>query len=118
MLFHTLTFLYFFGVVFAVYWALPWHRARMLWLLLASCYFYMSWSPWLISLILLSASLDYVVALRMEKARSPGARRAMLVFSVGCNLGLLAYFKYANFFLDAARASLGWFGLSAGTATV
>lgn len=56
MLFATQRFLGFFVVVFAAYWLLPRHRWRMLWLLLASCAFYMSWNPLLILLVLFSAS--------------------------------------------------------------
>jgi alginate O-acetyltransferase complex protein AlgI len=118
MLFPTREFLYFFCAVFAVYWALPWHRARMLWLLLASCYFYMSWNPWLIGLILLSASLDYVVALQLERVQSPRVRRALVIFSVSCNLGLLAWFKYANFFLASAHDAIGWFGVATDSVTL
>ncbi len=82
----------------------------MLWLLIASCYFYMSWNPWLISLILFSASVDYLVALRLQQVTRPGVRRFLLVLSVSTNLGLLACFKYANFFLDSTTGALGLFG--------
>src|SRR6185369_12824697 len=57
--------------------------------------------------------LDYVFALRMERAATMGHRRFLLVLSLTMNLGLLAYFKYANFliqsFIDSARA-LGYTG--------
>jgi alginate O-acetyltransferase complex protein AlgI len=111
MLFTTFPFLVFFVVVFAVYWTLKGHRARMVWLLLASLYFYASWNPWLVGLIAFSASVDYVVALKMEQVQSPRGRRLLLFLSVGTNLGLLAFFKYVNFFLD----TIGWAaGLPAG----
>ena len=60
MVFPTVEFLAFFSIVFPVYWFITRHRWRMGWLLLASCAFYMSWNPWLILLILFSASVDYV----------------------------------------------------------
>jgi alginate O-acetyltransferase complex protein AlgI len=110
MLFNTLPFLGFFCLVFAVYWALPGRRARLAWLLLASIYFYASWNPWLIGLILFSASVDYLAALQMERTRGPRHRRLLLLASVGTNLGLLAFFKYANFFLASAYAVHGWLG--------
>src|SRR5437868_505661 len=100
MLFPTFRFLVFFAVVFAVYWSLRDRRARLVWLLAASVYFYASWNPWLVGLIALSASIDYFVAQVMEKEQRAGRRRLFLLLSVGINLGLLAYFKYVNFFLD------------------
>jgi alginate O-acetyltransferase complex protein AlgI len=109
MLFHSSQFLGFFVVVLLVYWLLPRHRWRLAWLLLASCAFYMSWNPWLITLILFSASVDFGVALLLPAAASP-ARRLLLAFSVGTNLGLLAFFKYTNFLLGSACAALNWFG--------
>jgi alginate O-acetyltransferase complex protein AlgI len=112
MLFHTFPFLVFVVVVFAVYWSLPRHRWRMVWLLAASCAFYMSWNPWLISLIFLSASIDYVVALVMERTERPWRRRLLLTASVTGNLGFLVYFKYANFFLASGHTVLSWLGVS------
>jgi len=111
MLFPTFAFLVFFCLVFAVYWSLPRHRWRMLWLLLASFYFYMSWNPYLVLLILFSASIDYITALWLERQTGPAVRRALLLFSISCNLGLLAFFKYTNFFLDTGASALGLFGL-------
>src|SRR5271169_5924458 len=108
MLFHHFAFFVFFCIVFAVYWLLRSHRARMAWLLIASCYFYMSWNPWLIVLILFSASIDYATALWLEEDDRPAVRRCLLVVSIGCNLGLLAFFKYTNFLLHTAAATLNF----------
>src|SRR5205807_2475184 len=87
-------------VVFAVYWSLRQHRHRMIWLLLASVYFYASWNPWLLTLIVFSASVDYAVALLLGRVEVRWKRRLLLGLSIGTNLGLLAFFKYVNFFLD------------------
>lgn len=103
MLFQTFKFFVFFAIVFGVYWWLTNHRRRLAWLLFASCVFYMSWNPWLISLILLSASVDYLVALKLENITAPRTRRLLLILSISFNLGLLGFFKYANFFLESAR---------------
>jgi alginate O-acetyltransferase complex protein AlgI len=111
MLFHTTQFFYFLCIVFAVYWALPGNRPRKLWLLAASCYFYMSWNPWLITLVALSASIDFAAALKIESMASPRLRRLILGLSIGCNLTLLGFFKYMNFFLDSVHSALGCFGV-------
>jgi alginate O-acetyltransferase complex protein AlgI len=108
--FPTAAFLGFFVVVAAIYWALPRHRWRMTWLLLASCAFYMSWHPWLILLIVGSASVDYIVALRLEHVSSLLKRRLLLACSIGVNLGLLGFFKYTNFLLDSANSLFTLFG--------
>src|SRR5262249_53801134 len=104
MLFSTFQFAVFFAIVFAVYWSLRQHRHRMVWLLTASFFFYASWNPWLLGLIIFSASVDYGVALLLERVTAPRRRRLLLLLSIGTNLGLLAFFKYANFFLESAYA--------------
>jgi alginate O-acetyltransferase complex protein AlgI len=104
MLFHSLPFVAFFAVVFPVYWAIRSHRWRMSWLLAASCVFYGSWNPWFILLVLFSASVDYAAALAIEKSAPDRWRRLLLVGSITINLGLLAFFKYVNFFLQSTTA--------------
>src|SRR5690242_13267654 len=99
MLFVSEPFLLFFLGVFAVYWALPWHRARV-WLLLAASFaFYATWSRWLATLICVSTVTDFAIARGLEASSSPRRRKLLLAVSLGLNLGLLGYFKYANFFL-------------------
>src|ERR1700694_2904634 len=106
MLFCTQGFLLFFTVVLLTYWALPWQRARVWLLLAASFYFYASWNRWLACLIGVSTTLDYFVARGMEASDSPRRRRLLVLLSVTANLGLLCYFKYANFFLHSLEEGL------------
>jgi alginate O-acetyltransferase complex protein AlgI len=103
VLFCSLPFAVFFAVVFAAYWLLPWTRARVWLLLLASFFFYASWNKWLALLICVSTAMDYGVARGLEAFRTPWKRKALLLVSLVANLGLLAYFKYANFFLDSLQ---------------
>jgi alginate O-acetyltransferase complex protein AlgI len=111
MFFQSFAFLAFFGVVAGIYWNLANHRARMVWLLAASCAFYMTWHPVLILLILFSASIDYLVALKLAAVQIRWQRRALLILSIGTNLGLLLFFKYTDFLLGTSHAVLGWFGV-------
>lgn len=111
MLFHSLQFLVFFSIVFSVYWLLQNHRWRLTWLLAASCYFYMSWNPWLILLILASASVDYLVALRLAAISSPHIRKLLVVLSISVNLSLLLFYKYTNFLLGTVTPMLNSVGL-------
>src|SRR5262245_28269507 len=110
MLFCSWKFLVFFLVVFAAYWALPWREERVWLLLAASCFFYASWNHWLALLICVTAVTDYVVALGMERWPAPWKRRVLLALSLAGNLGMLAYFKYANFFLESLAEGLQTLG--------
>jgi alginate O-acetyltransferase complex protein AlgI len=112
VLFCTFDFLWFFLAVLAVYWAMPWRRARV-WLLLAcSYYFYARWNQWLALLITLSTIVDYFIARGIDSPKAPPRRRKLLMtFSLVANLGLLCYFKYANFFLQSALDALRSMGL-------
>jgi alginate O-acetyltransferase complex protein AlgI len=111
MLFCSWQFLAFFLAVFSVYWLLPWHRARVLLLLAASFAFYASWSHWLALLLAGSCVMDYLIARGMEATAAQRLRRLLLLLSLTANLGLLVYFKYANFFLRSLEESAGAFGL-------
>jgi alginate O-acetyltransferase complex protein AlgI len=113
LLFSSERFLYFFVVVFAVYWLLPGQRPRLLWLLGASLFFYATWNRWLAGLIAASTTVDYWVARGIAASRSPRRRSALVAMSVCMNLGLLAYFKYANFFLRSLEEALNAAGATA-----
>jgi alginate O-acetyltransferase complex protein AlgI len=102
MLFNSLDFLIFFPVVVAIYFATP-HRVRWILLLAASYYFYASWKPEYLLLIIFSTLVDYGAALGMGGARSQARRTAFLALSLSSNLGLLFAFKYFNFFNEATR---------------
>jgi alginate O-acetyltransferase complex protein AlgI len=106
MLFCTKPFLLFFTVVFAVYWLAPWRAARVWWLLAASVFFYAHWNKWLATVVCVSSLIDYAAARVMEATAAPARRRAWLLLSLGTNLGLLVYFKYANFFLRSLEEGL------------
>src|SRR5437762_3301558 len=101
MLFCSQQFFLFFMLVFAVYWALPWHRLRVWLLLAASFHFYASWNHWLALLVFASSTMDWGVALGLDRLSNQRKRRLLLALSLVVNLGLLFYFKYANFFLES-----------------
>lgn len=73
------------------------------WLAAASLFFYGWWSLDYIPLLLASIAANYFLGRRI--ARSQGAsRRRWLVLGVVANLLLLAYFKYADFFIAGVNA--------------
>lgn len=77
------------------------YRARLLILIGASLIFYAAWSVPLVSLIFISAIVDYFAAREIAALddNHQAKRKGLLALSLIVNLGLLAYFKYANFFL-------------------
>jgi alginate O-acetyltransferase complex protein AlgI len=93
-------------VSFALYWLLPW-RWRGPLLLAASYLFYAWWNPFYLWLLLASTVVDYVAAQFIHRHANQRWRRAGLWTSVVANLGLLGYFKYANFGLTTLHAMLG-----------
>src|SRR5438270_6686554 len=106
MLFCSQQFLVFFAAVLALYWALPSRRGRV-WLLLgASFYFYACWNRWLALLICASTFADYWLARGIEAGDGGRRRKLLLGVSLAGNLGLLCYFKYADFFLGSLGEAL------------
>ncbi|MBL8142335.1 MAG: MBOAT family protein [Acidobacteria bacterium] len=103
MSFHSLDFVAFFLLVVSVYWCLP-HRAQNVLLLVASYAFYGWIHPWFLMLMGASTLIDWASALAMT--RWPGQKRAWLGLSLVTNLGMLAFFKYFNFFVENANAAI------------
>jgi alginate O-acetyltransferase complex protein AlgI len=98
MLFTTFQFAIFLAVVLALHYALP-KPARRYLLLAASLYFYMAWNAKFVVLILLLITIDFFAA-KWIRSRTGPARRMALLLSLAANVGLLGWFKYANFFRE------------------
>jgi alginate O-acetyltransferase complex protein AlgI len=97
MLFNSFHFVVFFLLVLVLNQALRrWPTAQKVMLLSASYYFYGQWSWMYLGLVLWSTALDYAIGLGMVRVSNP---RRLLVLSLVTNLGLLAFFKYANFLI-------------------
>ena len=69
MLFNSLGFAIFMPVVFVIYWLLP-HKYRWALLLISSYYFYMSWNPNYIVLILSATFVSYLAGILLEKTEN------------------------------------------------
>lgn len=112
MLFHSLQYFVFLGIVLVVYWSLRTRTtARLLLLFLASLRFYMAWNPRYVILLLFSMVLDYSMALLIHRSTSPRWRKVFLTCSVVGDMGMLGTFKYFNFFMDALRQGFSLFGV-------
>lgn len=101
MLFNSLAFLVFLPCVFGLYWLLP-PRWRNLFLLGASYYFYFSYNPWFLLLLIGTSALDFYMAKCIAASSNPRHRRIWLAFSISCNIGVLFLFKYATFVCNTA----------------
>ena len=107
MLFNSIHFLIFLPIVTLGYFALPF-RPRRLFLLAVSFYFYCVFSIPLSLLLVWSTLLDYTAARVMQSSSRQGVRRAALTVSVLGNLGMLAIFKYLDFFSLSLGSLLGF----------
>ena len=117
MLFNTLQYAAFFGIVFVVSWLLAgFQRARLLFLLAASYFFYGVWSftkdangerhPYFLLLIFVSSSADWLLGNAIAGSGSQRERKLWLAATVVLNLGVLGVFKYFDFGIESARALL------------
>lgn len=99
MLFNSINYVIFFPIVLLLYLLLP-KKAKPVWLLLCSYFFYMCWNPKYVVLILFTTVATYVCALLIGRASRPAARKAWVGVCVGVNLAILFLFKYFDFFLE------------------
>ena len=112
MLFNTLEYFAFFIIVLTVAWGTAqFGRLRTLLLLAASIYFYASNNSWQTLLLLFTTTVDYCVCLQLAKCEDEKSRRRLVSISIVSNLGLLAWFKYANFLGHSATNFAALFGI-------
>lgn len=113
MLFNSYEFLFFyFPVTFAAFFVIGRYSRSLaaLWLFSASLFFYGWWNPAYVSLLIGSILFNFAMgsAISREHHRGRLARaKCMLITAVSGNLALLAYYKYANFFLTNTNGLLG-----------
>ena len=86
------------------------NRLRNAILLVFSYLFYLYGAAGFLLILVLSTLADYVFGLLIDRDRC--RKRLWLSFSVLLNLGLLAYFKYANFFIRELGQTLQHLGFS------
>src|SRR5207237_50888 len=88
-------------------------------LFVASSLFYHAWAAsmpgpyrYLLGVLLATIVLDYFLAIWIENATDPVARKALLALSLCSNLGILCFFKYTDFFTqDVLHLPIGRLGL-------
>jgi len=101
LLFSSGLFLFLFLGFLLVYRALTaYERARILWCVLFSTYFYYKSSGIYFLLLVASVFVDFHLARWIAAAATQRARGWLLALSLVANLGMLAYFKYTNYFFE------------------
>jgi alginate O-acetyltransferase complex protein AlgI len=97
MLFNSFEYAFFFAAVLLIYFRLP-VQPRWPILLVASYIFYMGWRPFFVLLLIFTTVVDFAGGLIIDKAQRGVVRRLALATTISINIGLLALFKYYNFF--------------------
>ena len=106
MLFHTSTFFVFFFAFVVCYFPVR-QKPMGIWVILVFSNIFYGWWNWKYLLLLWATIIvDFTLATLIEKTESTFRRKLLLALSLVSNLGILAYFKYFNFFVDLV-ASVG-----------
>lgn len=101
LIFNSALFLFLFTGFLAVYIALSeTHRPKLIFVTLFSIYFYYKSSGIYFLLLIATTLIDFELARLIYRTGTPWKRTACVVLTLVVNLGILAYFKYANFFLE------------------
>lgn len=111
MVFSSLLFIFaFLPLTILAYYLVP-VRFRNVVLLAGSGLFYAWGAPRFLFVLLASCLLDFAVVRFMQRAEGSDRRR-WVILSISYNLGLLLYFKYANFFVEEMNGLLALGGFT------
>lgn len=110
MLFNSTAYAIFLPFVFAIYWLIP-DKYRWILLFVSSYYFYMSWNPKYVFLILFTTIVSYGAAIVIEQAKSNNSKKKILSLAAILCLGVLFFFKYYNFTAISVASALSAFSI-------
>jgi len=107
MVFSSITFLYYFLPIVIVIYSISPRRYKNGILLVASLIFYGWGEPKYILFMGISILVNYILGLLIEKYSDSLWGKIYLITSVVFSLGMLGYFKYADFFIENINAATG-----------
>jgi alginate O-acetyltransferase complex protein AlgI len=114
MLFNSVIFLFvFLPITYTVFWTLRSTRPRYIWLTVTGYVFYGYWDARFCILMAFSTLVSYLAGLGFLRWTDPRQRKLCLVVPIVVDLALLGFFKYTNFALETAQASLNFLGVQA-----
>lgn len=120
MIFNSLTF-FIFLLCFMFLWAIvkKHTQLRLILIFIASCIFYGWWDWRFLFLIFFTGSIDFILALCIEKANDISnikirnfIRKTCLYLSLVSGIGVLSVFKYSKFFANIISSALSYIGLN------
>ncbi|MGK7884102.1 MAG: MBOAT family protein [Crocosphaera sp.] len=89
-------------------------KIALVWIIVASFFFYARWNPaylmFLLGSLVVNYSLGRTINSKFQTKLSKNLminERVFLILGIVFNLGLLAYFKYANFFIESLNGLVG-----------
>ena len=97
MLFNTVEFIIFFVIVLSVITIVKMRLFQHLFLVGASYFFFYFSSNYLVTLLIFSTLLDFYMAKAIFETNNRKRKKILLIFSLAGNLGVLGFFKYADF---------------------
>jgi len=111
LLFNSFEYVFLFlPITFILYFVIP-TKFRWLLLLIASYFFYGIWRLEFLLLILISTTVDFFAAKKIEKQSEKKSRKRWLYLSLAVNIGLLLVFKYMIFINDTFHHLFKYFDL-------
>lgn len=100
MVFSSITFLfYFLPIVLALYYLVP-NKFKNLILLISSFIFYFYGEPKYVLLMAFSIISTYICGILVDKYRGTKTAKLFLILEIIISIGLLIYFKYADFIIN------------------
>lgn len=112
MLFNSYIFFIFLGIILPIFYILPTKKGKNFFLVIVSYVFYGYWDWKFCSLLAISTVIDYTIGKFLFQTNSETKRKWLLTISLVSNLGILAFFKYYNFFVDSFQAISYQFGMN------
>ena len=108
MLFNSIQFAVFLPIVFFLYWFVASKNLKFqnILLLASSYFFYACWDYRFLFLLIFSTLLDYYSGIKISESASKSGKRFWFWLSIIINLGILAVFKYYNFFAGSFADAL------------
>jgi len=111
MVFSSTIFLFYLLPLFLLVYFLAPYRLKNFMLLIFSIAFYAWGAPLFVFILILSTLTTWYLVKKMHGAKAARRRKGFLIAALVLNIGILAYFKYANFFLENFNAVLSSLGI-------
>lgn len=112
MVFSSAIFLFYFLPFFLlVYHVVP--KAMKNWVIFIFSILFYTWgAPVFVFMLLGTSLLDFLLVRTIHRSETVRKKRILLILSLTVNLGLLAYFKYSNFFIENTNVFLNSLGFN------